>query len=119
MAGEQRPLSPSTFPPLSSWARAASPGRRAAAEGAGTGAWGLSVPASPALGPAWGAGARDDSGALLNAAGTSMALVVVADVVLPGVASPVDPLPPISPSLVVDPPPIVDQPPPPPVGPHG
>jgi hypothetical protein len=43
MAGEQRPLSPSTFPPL----RATSPGRHATTGGAVTGAWGL---------PAWGWG---------------------------------------------------------------
>jgi hypothetical protein len=119
MAGEQRPLSPSTFPPLSSWARAASPGGRAAAGGAVTGAWGFPVPASPALGSAWGAGPRDASGTLLTAARTAMALAAVADVVPTGVASQADPPPPVPPSLVGNPPPVVDQPPPPPVAHQG
>jgi hypothetical protein len=165
MAGEQPPLSPSTFPPLSSWAWAASPGCRclswprdlswprrqwccrrrrggragpaaaavavggraplappypllavvaaspAGAQALVAGAWG-SVPTSPALGPAWGAGPTDAGGAL-TAAGTASALAAVADAVPAGVAGPEDPPPPILLSLVVDPHPVVDQPPPP------
>jgi uncharacterized membrane protein YgcG len=64
-----------------------------------------SVPASPALGPAWGAGP--------TAAGTASALAAVADAVPAGVAGPEYPPPPIPPSLVVD------QPPPPPVAHQG
>jgi transposase InsO family protein len=77
------------------------------------GAWG-SVPASPALGPAWGAGPTVTGGAL-TAAGTASALAAVANVLPAGVAGPEDPPPPIPPSLVVDPQHVVDQPPPPPV----
>jgi hypothetical protein len=128
------------FPPLSSWARAASPGKRAAittaiaaatmgghahlapphplpvaagAQALVTGAWG-SVPASLALGPAWGAGPTVASGAL-TAVGTASALATVVDVLPAGVAGPEDPPTPIPPSLVVDPQHVVDQPPPPPV----
>jgi hypothetical protein len=134
MAGEQRPFSPSTFPPLS-WARAASPSMRAAAGGAVpaptaaaaslagapalvAGVWG-SVPASPALGPAWGAGPSAASGALLTTVGTATTLAAVADAAPVGVAGPEDPPPPIPPSLVVDPPPVVNQLPPPPVAHQG
>jgi hypothetical protein len=55
MAGEQPPLSHSTFPPLSSWARAASPGRRAvtaslaaaAAVVRGRASWPVPTPSPP------------------------------------------------------------------------
>jgi uncharacterized membrane protein YgcG len=94
MAGEQRPISPSTFPPLSSWMRAASPGTRATAEGTVPGAWGLPT-------------------------GTATTLAAVADVVPTGVPNQAVPPPPIPASLVGDPPLVVDQPPPPPVAHQG
>jgi hypothetical protein len=75
------------------------------------GTWG-SFPASPALGPAWGAGPNTAGGAL-PAAGTASALAAVADAVPAGVAGLEDPPPPIPSSLVVD------QPPPPPVAHQG
>jgi hypothetical protein len=146
MAGEQRPLSPTIFHPLSAWPRAASPGGRAgsdpaaaavggraprplhplpadaAASPAGAqalvaGAWG-SVPASPVLRPTWGAGPSAAGGAL-TAAGTASALAAVADAVPAWVAGLEDPPPPIPSPLVVDPHPVVDQPPPPPVAHQG
>jgi hypothetical protein len=127
MAGQQRPsLSTSSFPPLSSWVRAASPGRRAVvphplpaatASPAGApslvpGPWG-SDPVSPALLPAWGAEPSAAGGAP-TAAGAASALAAVADVVPAGTAGLEDPNPPppIPPSLVVDlppPPPVTHQ----------
>jgi transposase InsO family protein/uncharacterized membrane protein YgcG len=62
------------------------------------GTWGP-FPASPALGPAWGAAAG-----ALPTAGTASALAAVADAVPAGAAGPEDPPPPIPPSLDVDPP---------------
>jgi hypothetical protein len=121
MAGQQRPSLSNSFPPLSSWVRAASPGRRAAVPhplpaaadttspaGAPTlvaGVWG-SVPVSPAVGPAWGA-APSATGWDPTAAGAASALAAVADVVPAGTADLEDPNPPppIPPSMVVDPPP--------------
>jgi hypothetical protein len=81
------------------------------------GAWG-SVPASPVLRPAWGAGPSVAGGAL-TAAGTASALAAVADAVPAGVAGLEDPPPPIPSPLVVDPHPVVDQPPSPPVAHQG
>jgi hypothetical protein len=106
MAGQQRPsLSNSSFPPLSSWVRAASPGRRAAVphplpaattSHAGAphlvaGPWG-SDPVSLALRPAWGAEPSAAGGAP-TAAGAASALATVADVVPAGTAGLEDPNP--------------------------
>jgi hypothetical protein len=71
--------------PLLATAAASPAGAHALVEGA----WGP-VPASPALGPAWGAGPTAAGGAL-TAAGTASALVVVADVVPAGIAGLEDP----------------------------
>jgi hypothetical protein len=91
------------FPPLSSWVRAASPGRPAA------------VPPAAAAGlrPPWGAGPIAAGGSL-TATGTASVLAAVADAPPAGVAGPEDPPPPIPPTPVVDPPP-----PPPPVAHQG
>jgi hypothetical protein len=91
------------FPPLSTWVRAASPGRPAAVPPA----------AATVLRPPWGAGPIAAGGSL-TATGTASVLAAVADAPPAGVAGPEDPPPPIPSSPVVDPPP-----PPPPVAHQG
>jgi uncharacterized membrane protein YgcG len=95
------------FPPLSSWVRAASPGRPAAVP-----------PPAAVLRPPLGAG-HITAGGSLTATGPASVLAAVADVPPAGVAGPEDPPLPIPPSLVVDPPLVVDQSPPPPVAHRG
>jgi hypothetical protein len=108
------PRGPCWAPPAPPHRRRCLPCRCAGAGGRGVGP----IPASPALGPAWGAGPTTAGGALTTA-GTSSALAAVADAVPAGIAGPEDPPPLIPLSLVVDPHPVVDQPPPPPVAHQG